>query len=78
MAQEMTPSSAELDLTRLLHQSQKLSAKVTGDNSIPLVFRGFEQIEALSAKLAVSTGAVNNENRCTPRKRKNFSYSHTF
>ena len=59
----MTPAAEDLDLTRLLHQSQQLSAKVTGNNNIPIIFRGFEQIEAFATKLAASTGALTIEAR---------------
>lgn len=57
MAQEKTAlSGPDYDLTRLLHQSQQLSAKITGCNSIPVIFRGFEQIESFSTQLAAKVG----------------------
>lgn len=59
----MKPAAEDLDFTRLLHQSQQLSAKVTGSNNIPIIFRGFEQIEAFSTNLATSTGALAMEAR---------------
>ncbi len=60
---QMTRPAEDLDLTCLLHQSQQLSAKVTGSNNIPVIFRGFEQIEAFAARLAASTGALATEAR---------------
>lgn len=63
MAQEATLPVEDLDLTRLLHQSQQLSAKITGASNIPVILRGFEQIEAFSSALAASSGALSNESR---------------
>lgn len=47
------------DFSRLLHQSQQLSAKISGSRNIPSIYRGLEQLEAFSAKLAAKAGIYN-------------------
>jgi len=51
----------DYDFTRLLHQSQQLNAKISGSRNIPTIYRGLEQLEAFSSKLAVKAGIVANE-----------------
>lgn len=51
----------DYDFTRLLHQSQQLNAKISGNRNIPTIYRGLEQLEAFSSKLAAKTGIVANE-----------------
>lgn len=51
----------DLDFTRLLHQSQQLNAKVSGSRNIPTIYRGLEQLEAFSTKLAAKAGIVSGE-----------------
>lgn len=50
-----------LDFTRLLHQSQQLNAKISGSRNIPTIYRGLEQLEAFSNKLAAKTGIISGE-----------------
>lgn len=57
----MTQEKAH-DLNRLLHQSQQLSAKISGTRNIPFIYRGLEQIEAFSSKLAAKTGSISSLN----------------
>lgn len=49
----------DFDFSRLLHQSQQLSAKISGNRNIPSIYRGLEQLEAFSAKLAAKAGIYN-------------------
>lgn len=49
----------EFDFSRLLHQSQQLAAKISGNRNIPPIYRGLEQLEAFSAKLAAKAGIYN-------------------
>jgi len=49
----------DFDFSRLLHQSQQLAAKVSGSRNIPPIYRGLEQLEAFSAKLAAKAGIYN-------------------
>jgi hypothetical protein len=51
----------EYDFTRLLHQSQQLNAKISGSRNIPIIYRGLEQLEAFSSKLAAKAGIIANE-----------------
>ncbi len=51
----------DLDFSRLLHQSQQLNAKVSGNRNIPTIYRGLEQLEAFSTKLAAKTGIISGE-----------------
>lgn len=46
----------DYDFTRLLHQSQQLNAKISGNRNIPSIYRGLEQLEAFSSKLAAKAG----------------------
>lgn len=58
-------TQSENDFTRLLHQSQQLCAKISGTRSIPIIYRGLEQLEAFSAKLVAKAGLMSNEVRYT-------------
>lgn len=51
----------DYDFTRLLHQSQQLNAKISGSRNIPTIYRGLEQLEAFSTKLAVKAGIIAND-----------------
>ena len=51
----------DFDFTRLLHQSQQLNAKISGSRNIPTIYRGLEQLEAFSSKLAAKAGILSSE-----------------
>lgn len=51
----------DLDFSRLLHQSQQLNAKVSGSRNILTIYRGLEQLEAFSNKLAAKAGIISGE-----------------
>lgn len=53
----------EFDFSRLLHQSQQLNAKISGSRNIPTIYRGLEQLEAFSSKLAAKTGILGNDSK---------------
>lgn len=51
----------DADFTRLLHQSQQLNAKISGNRNIPTIYRGLEQLEAFASKLSVKAGIQSDE-----------------
>ena len=51
----------DLDFTQLLHQSQQLNAKISGNRNIPTIYRGLEQLEAFSTKLSSKAGIISGE-----------------
>lgn len=57
----MTKSENDTDFTRLLHQSQQLNAKISGNRTIPTIYRGLEQIEAYASKLSAKTGILSSQ-----------------
>jgi len=48
--------SPTANFCHLLQQSRQLTAKISGNNSTPSIFRGLEQIESATAKLAAKVG----------------------
>ena len=54
-------TDSDFDFTRLLHKSQQLSAKISGSRSIPTIYRGLEQLEVFSSKLAAKAGILDND-----------------
>jgi hypothetical protein len=61
LVRKMTQS--EYDFNRLLHQSQQLNAKISGSRNIPTIYRGLEQLEAFSSKLAAKTGIISSDTK---------------
>lgn len=56
-------TQSEYDFNRLLHQSQQLNAKISGSRTIPTIYRGLEQLEAFSSKLAAKTGIISSDTK---------------
>ena len=56
-------TSSVLDFNRLLQQSRQLNAEISGSRNIPMLYRGLEQIEAATNRLAARVGILSNELR---------------